>query len=642
MDNPVISTWGSWTKSENLAEQTELPILSGEGSPFKALMGWDGLAVLDDSVNVIDMCREFVEFAYRESCGQCFPCRLGFTEMLAILEGLCQGQGSEPDVDRLQRLAEMVRGSSKCDIGRTSPRPLLDALRTRRNDFLAAAGSGETIPRASYHGKVTAPCIQSCPSHVDVPRYLEQIRFGHTDEAIDVVLNDAPLPGTLGRVCVRLCEFNCRRALLDDPLAVKSLKRFAADCERACGALHEDPPESFKEERVAIIGAGPAGLSCAYYLARQGYRSTLFEMLHEPGGMAAVGIPDYRLPRQILREEAARIERMGAEIRYGVRVGVDLTMEDLHQQGYAAVFLGVGAPNSMSMRCEGEDAGYQGFMQGIHFLRDIADGRRPLEGTKIAVVGGGNVAMDCVRSALRVGFTDVNVLYRRTETEMPADQVEIDEAREEGVHFHFLVLPVKILADEQGKVTGLECQRMELGEPDDSGRRRPVPIEGSNFVLECDAMVPAIGQRCSVGDVVGTDGVEITRWGTLEVDELSGQSQQPMLFSGGDCVTGADTLIAALGAGKRAAHHIARFLDSGDGTPDADDYLEQLLERLQTHDRQAKPAIPGDQPRLHPHALDPMERIESFDEVEGALNSSEAFREASRCLRCYCLALVAQ
>ena len=489
---------------------------------------------------------------------------------------------------------------------------------------------------------MTAPCIQSCPSHVDVPHYVEQIRFGNTDEALDVVLDDAPLPGTLGRVCVRLCEFNCRRALLDDPIAIKPLKRFAADCERACGALHDAAPESFRDERVAIIGAGPAGLSCAYYLARHGYRSTIFEALDEPGGMAAVGIPDYRLPRHILREEAARMERMGAEIRYGVSVGTDVTMEDLYEQGHGAVFLGVGAPDSMSMRCEGEDEGYQGFMHGIHFLRDIADGKRPLEGARIAVVGGGNVAMDCVRSALRVGFTDVYVLYRRTEAEMPADQVEIDEAREEGVHFNFLVLPVKILADAQGKVTGLECQRMELGEPDDSGRRRPVPIEDSNFVLECDAMVPAIGQRCSVGDVVGTDGVEITRWGTLEVDELSGQSQQPALFSGGDCVTGADTLIAALGAGKRAAYHIARFLSGADCAPDADDYLEQLLERLQSHDKETKPAIPGNQPRLHPHVLDPAERIKSFDEVEDVLDRSEAFREAKRCLRCYRLALVAE
>lgn len=640
MDNTVVSTWGSWTKSGDLTEQVGK--LSGGETPFKALMGWDGFALLDENVNVVDMCREFVGRACKESCGQCFPCRLGFTEILAILEDLCQGRGREQDLDRLEALAEMVRGSSKCDIGRTSPRPLLDALRTRRSDFLAAAGSGQTIPRADYHGKVTAPCIQACPSHVNVPRYVEQIRFGQTDEALDAVLDDCPLPGTVGRVCVRLCEFNCRRALLDESIAIKPLKRFAADCERTCGALHDDPPERFEEERVAIIGAGPAGLSCAYYLARQGFRSTIFEVLDEPGGMAAVGIPDYRLPRHILREEAARIEHMGAEIRYGVRVGTDVTMDDLHQQGYGAVFLGVGAPHSMSMRCEGEEAGYQGFMHGIHFLRDVADGKRPLEGARIAVVGGGNVAMDCVRSALRVGFTDVYVLYRRTEAEMPADQVEIDEAREEGVHFSFLVLPVKILADEQDKVTGLECLRMELGEPDESGRRRPVPIEGSNFVLECDAMVPAIGQRCSVDDVVGTDGVEITRWGTLEVDELSGQSQQPALFSGGDCVTGADTLIAALGAGKRAAHHIARFLGSGECAPDADAYLEQLLERLQSHDKQTKPAIPGDRPRLHPHVLDPAERIKSFDEVEGVLDRSEAFREASRCLRCYRLALVAR
>ena len=640
MSDVVVSTWGRWTGSGDLGAQLKKPPELGAGRPVKALMGWDGLVLLDPETDVVDLCREFVARAHAESCGQCFPCRLGFTEMLGLLEALCRGEGSAADVDRIALLAEMIRTSSKCDIGRTSPRPVLDALEQRRDVFLAAAGSGQVRPVGTYAGTVTAPCIQACPSHVDVPRYVEQVRFGQTDAALDTVLRDCALPGVVGRVCVRLCEFNCRREQQDAAIAIKPLKRFAADCERARGALHDSAPEQFNDARVAIIGAGPAGQACAYYLAQQGYRSTIFEALQEPGGMAAVGIPDYRLPRRILREEAQRMERMGAEFRWGVKVGTDVTMEDLHKEGFAAVFLGVGAPNSMSMRCEGEEAGYEGFMHGIHFLKAVADGERPLKGTKIGVVGGGNVAMDCVRTALRVGFTDVHILYRRTEAEMPADQVEIDEAKEEGVIFDLLVLPVKILADDNNKVTGLECLKMELGEPDDSGRRRPVPIEGSNFVLECDAMVPAIGQRCDVSAVIGEEGVEITRWGTLQVNELTGQSRKPTLFSGGDCVTGADTLIAALGAGKRAAKHIAQFLGRGDCVTDADEELQHLCSRLRSHNPKGVPH-PGTQQRLHAGQLDADFRRTNFEEVDDVFSPSEAFREASRCLRCYRIALAA-
>ena len=279
-------------------------------------------------------------------------------------------------------------------------------------------------------------------------------------------------------------------------------------------------------------------------------------------------------------------------------------------------------------------------MHGIHFLKAVADGENPLEGTKMCVVGGGNVAMDCVRTARRLGFEDVHILYRRTEAEMPADQVEIDESKEEGVIFDLLVLPVKIIADENNKVTGLECLRMELGEPDDSGRRRPMPIEGSNFVLECDAMVPAIGQRCDVGAVIGEEGVEITRWGTLEVNELTGQSEIPALFSGGDCFTGADTLIAALGAGKRAAKHIAQFIGEGACSTDAEEELEHLCNRLKSHNA-AGVAAPGAEHRLHAGQLDPDYRRTNFEEVDDVYTPSEAVREASRCLRCYRIALAA-
>jgi formate dehydrogenase beta subunit len=337
--------------------------------------------------------------------------------------------------------------------------------------------------------------------------------------------------------------------------------------------------------------------------------------------------------------EVSLVEKVGAEIRYGVRVGEDITVEELGRQGYGAVFVGVGAPESGKMRCEGEEAGYQCFMTGINFLAEVARGRRPIEGKKIVVVGGGNVAMDCVRSALRIGFTDVNLIYRRTEAEMPADRQEIEEAREEGVCFHFLVAPVRIVA-KNGRVAGVECLRMELGEPDASGRRRPVPIEGSEFVIDCDAVIPAVGQICVV-DCVLPDFDDLSRWNTLVVDELTFQSKDPSVFGGGDCITGPDTLIAALAAGKNAARFIAQYLEEGDCRPSPADLVKRLVHEIGSTKPKEKFPYPGLTHRAEPEVMAPEERIKGFEEAEDGLPSLDAHIEASRCLRCYRISVAA-
>jgi len=299
----------------------------------------------------------------------------------------------------------------------------------------------------------------------------------------------------------------------------------------------------------------------------------------------------------------------------------------------------VGAPEAGSMRCEGEDAGYQCFMTGVEFLGQAARGQRPLEGDKMLVIGGGNVAMDCVRTARRLGFEQVHLLYRRTEAEMPADPLEIKEAQEEGVEFHYLVAPTKIMA-EGGKVTGLECRRMELGEPDDSGRRRPMPVEGSEFVLECDAIIPAVGQICVV-DCVLPDAGGVTPWKTLVVDQETFQSDDPRLFGGGDCVTGPATLIGALAAGKKAARFIAGYLEQGSCQPGPHDVLERLIAELGVYDPREEFPFPGTGERLEPPTLEPAVRVKSFAEVEAGPDPVQARAEAARCLRCYRLAVAA-
>jgi formate dehydrogenase beta subunit len=457
------------------------------------------------------------------------------------------------------------------------------------------------------------------------------------EEALDVVRMGCCLPGTIGRVCVRGCESRCTRKAVDEAVSIKALKRYAADTIEAIGERTPRTTPVYHDERVAIVGAGPAGLSCATYLGLRGYRTTLFEALGEPGGMAAVGIPDYRLPRAILRGEADRVEALGGEIRYGVKMGVDITLQQVFDQGYKAIFVGAGAPGSSNMGAEGEDAGYAGFMPGVEFLRRVAFGEKPLQGKKICVVGGGNVAMDCVRSARRLGFDDVNLLYRRTEKEMPADRVEIEESKEEGISFHTLVNPVKIIA-QNGRVTGVECVRMTLGEPDASGRRRPIPEEGSNFVIDCDAVVPAIGQACEINTFAIPD-MKVARNNTLVVDPVTMRSSDPRIFGGGDCVTGPSTLIAALAAGRRAARHIVQYIETGSCSADLEEYLDAAVAVITSPWTVTAPPFVTPSPRQHAPVVDPTLRVRDFSEVEGPFSAVQARNEADRCLRCYRIAL---
>jgi formate dehydrogenase (NADP+) beta subunit len=600
-------------------------------------MGWDGILIRDAEVDIVDMTREFASRARAESCGRCFPCRMATEEMSDILEALCEGRGKESDLGRLKSLAAYVRDAARCDIGKTSPVPILDALFHFEEHFLNAVREGKPRKRGSYSAIVTAPCMQECPARLDIPGYVESIAIDRWKEALDVVRESCCLPGTIGRVCVRTCELKCTRRAVDEAISIKSLKRYAADTTIATGA--DDLPDIafFRNERVAIVGAGPAGLSCAYYLGMRNFRTTIFEALNQPGGMAAVGIPDYRLPRQVLRDEASRVEAVGGEIRYGVKVGTDITLQDMFDEGYAAVFVAAGAPGSTAMGTEGEDAGYDGYMPGVEFLRRVALGETPLQGRKIVVVGGGNVAMDCVRSARRLGFEDVNLVYRRSEKEMPADKVEVEESREEGVHFHTLANPVRILARD-GRVTGVECIRMGLGEPDASGRRRPVPIEGSNFVIDCDAVVPAIGQACEVGSFA-TSTMEVARNNTLVVDRVTTRSSDPRVFGGGDCVTGPSTLIEALAAGKRAARHIAHYLETGSYLDEPEEHLDATLSAIFKSLAPTAPPFVTPAPRQKAPMVEADVRVNDFSEVEGVLSPAQAREEADRCLRCYRIAL---
>lgn len=638
MNNPQINTWEGgdrFLESSNQMTGQRFP-----GHTFKALMGWKGIIIWDSEVDPVDMLHAYLKKVAAESCGQCTPCRLGTAQLIAIMEDICSGSASITDLERVRFLVVQIARTARCDIGRTIAKPVLDLLNQCREDFNAVINDQRPVRRSSYTTEVTAPCISACPSNVDIPRYLEDVSLDRWPQALATVKENCPMPGTIGRVCVRPCESHCRRGRLDAPLAIRAVKRFLADEELFAQIKTDAVTVTPKTQKVAIVGAGPAGLSCAYYLGMQGYRCTIFEAQEGPGGMAAYGIPAYRLPREVLAYEVAQVEKLGAQIRYGVKIGEDLQLDELVAKGYQALFLAVGAPESSKMRCEGEDAGYRCFMTGVNFLAEAARGRKPLEGKKLVVIGGGNVAMDCVRTARRLDFENVNLLYRRTEAEMPADPQEIEEAKEEGVHFHHLVAPVEIIADG-GNIAGLKCQRMELGEPDSSGRRRPVPLEGSEFVIDCDTIVPAVGQVCVV-DCVLPDENSLTPWKTLVVDQTTFQSERKHVFGGGDCVTGPATLIAAIASGKNAARFITQYLQKGRCAPNQADLLKKLVTATGVYDTDEIFVYPGHTSRKPPEIVDPKIRVQNFEEVEKGFSAAQARTEASRCLRCYRILLSAE
>ena len=611
----------------------------GEGR-IKAFMGWDGLAIRDADVDIVDMCRAYIEAVQKESCGKCIPCRVGTRVILTILKRITDGHGTRADLGEMESLGGMIRESSKCQVGQTGTVALLECLQHYRDEFLDLIDNKKKALTGIYKAKTVAPCSNACPAHLDVPTYVEYIKENKFDESLDVIRNMTCLAGTLGRVCIRPCESNCRRANLDESISIKYLKRFVADWElerRHSPSLQK--PEAKKKDPVAIVGAGPAGLSCAYYLAQMGYPVTVFERFEAPGGMAAWGIPDYRLPRDILNREVEIIQNMGVEIRYNTEVGEDITLKEIAQE-YKSIFIGVGVQSNTSMRVEGEDAGYKGFIPGVGYLLEVNQGKDPYpEGKKVVVVGGGNVAIDCVRSSFRIGKTDVNLVYRRSRKEMPADDVEIRDAEEEQVKFHFLCNPVRVVA-KQNKVVGVECIRMELGEPDESGRKRPIPVPGSEFFIDCDIVIPAIGQAMDLGFLEGMTTIETTKWKTLVVNPKTFETSATGIFSAGDCVTGADVLVRAAGNGKRAADKIDKYLTGKPVEPADEERLEDLMAMIGVYDKDEDIGMAGGQERKHLRMLDAEARRHTFAEVEIGFPIPLAKEEAERCLRCYRVSLV--
>ncbi len=481
----------------------------------------------------------------------------------------------------------------------------------------------QAIPAAFAIKKLDrAPCTLTCPAEINVQGYVQLIKMGKYKEAVRLIMERLPLPGVLGRICPHPCEDKCRRQELDEAVAICSLKRFAAD-QVDLSAI-SPPPVAARPEKVAIIGSGPAGLACAYHLALKGYRSTIFEALDQPGGMLRVGIPDYRLPKEILDREIDNILRYGVELRTNTALGRDFTLDGLFDQGYQAVFLGLGCHLGKPLGIPQEEA--EGVIQGVEFLKKKNLGEPLTVGRRLAVIGGGNVAIDVACTARRLG-SEVTIVYRRSREEMPAFHHEIEQALCEGVKIIYLAAPLKVLTGGDGKVMGLVCQKMELGEPDASGRRKPVPIPGAEFELPVDMVVPAIGQEAALGALADWD-VKVSKWGTIEVDETTYQTSRPGVFAAGDVHTGPWTAIEAVGGGIESAESIDRYLRGAD-------LAEGRVLGQEAHERLRE--LPRDEegrPREVMQTLPPEHTCACFDEIALGFTEAQAQAEAARCINC--------
>jgi NADH-quinone oxidoreductase subunit F len=607
------------------AELIDLPIDYESLTEVGSMMGSGGMIVMDEDTCMVDLAKFFVEFTNDESCGKCSACREGSAALLEVLSRITRGDGREGDLEFLEELSLAVKDASMCGLGATLPNPVLSTLRYFRDEYTAHVHRKE-CPAVVCKGLISSPCQYVCPLGTDVPAYLTLIARGQFEEALEVVRMTNPLPIICGRVCLAHCEMRCRARENGGALAVRELKRFLTDYELATDRVHREPtPERKFEERIAIVGSGPAGLTAGYYLAQKGYGVTIFEKLPVAGGMLAVGIPEYRLPKELLRIEVEAIERAGVEIRTDCKVE---NVDSLRNDGYSAVLITVGSHKDRSLGVPGEDA--RGVIDAIGFLRRVNLGEPPDSlGEHVGIIGGGNTAIDVARTALRLAPRKVTILYRRTRAEMPAIPGEIEAAFEEGVDIEYLVTPTRIIT-ERGKIKALELVRTRLGDPDASGRRRPVPIEGSEFAFELTSLIPAISQDPDLSLLPEGSAVRVSDWGTIVADEETFATDQLGVFACGDAVRGPADVAVVMADARIAAGSIHQYLRGEEIHREYQPLRPHVhVEPLKLATETAEDLVRAETPRI------PLEdRRFGFKEAELGFSKETAMREASRCLRC--------
>lgn len=607
-----------------------------DGNPAKAVLSHRGFLVFDPELPLLWALGQHFDKVASESCGKCSPCRTGAP---LLRDALREAQeGKDVDWSEIVDIAHQMHKTSLCGIGKTGPAPLLDAI----TYFAPELKPGAKAEKSQFFSAMTSPCMEACPGLVNIPRYIDYIRDGHEDLAANTVLRHYPLVGSCGRVCVRTCESACRRKDIDEPVSIRNLKRYAADKAIASGMLKAEKAAEAKSEKIAVIGAGPVGVSCAYHLLQRGYPVDIYEAKDKAGGMIRYGIPIYRLPKNTLHEENIIVGQMGGNFIYNQKLGRDFDIDGLFDKGYKAIFIACGAPHGSYLGMKDEDTSLDSYMNGINFLENVYEGVEagtpPVLDGDVVVVGGGNVAMDCCRAARRVATGTTHLVYRRTEADAPADHEEIVAAKHEGVQFHFLCGQDGLIV-ENGKITGLRVVDMEQTEPDSSGRRGVRAIPGSEHVIPCSYVIAAIGQTIDPEMLQEKDRVKVDRKNCILVNSAHETSRQGV-FAGGDCTTGPrasgpTTMIMGMGHAYFAARSIDQFLSHGKSPFDSRWRISEWIQDGKLLDDGIPSPSKPKQARAPVRELHPDERNCTFDEVEQTMSREEAWEEAKRCMRCY-------
>ncbi len=669
MSRVLFSTWrgelidNRGKKSEEWVESGfKLPESYSEDTRSKAFVGWDGVAVFDEDVDAVRLATEYAAQyqKYSRACGRCAPGRWGGRILFDMLDKIARGEGSYEDIEHLREVSKTMMLTSKCEIGRTVPKPILDLIEHFKDQFDRCIVEGVESKhygdeKIRYIAKITAPCMDVCPSHVDIPAYIEGVRDMVFTESLQATRQTMPLAHTCGRVCPHPCEDACRRANLDEPVSIMELKRLGADYEtdHGLGYLHPREPKPLRNDgkKVAIVGAGPAGLAAAYYLGLEGIKVDIFEELPVLGGEVAVGVPQYRMPVEKYNKDIDLVLSLEAvDVYTNHRVDAE-RLKELDSE-YDAVLLAFGTRLSKKVRAENEREDIEGYWGAIQMLDKVnlwnkygigSPASNELKDKVVVCVGGGFTSMDVVRCAVREGAKKVIMLYRRDEKTIIRNTTyeEYHEAVEEGVEFIFHSA-VERIVDENNKLKKLIVNRFELVPDPDGGRPQLVKIDGADFEIECDFLIPAVSQAADLQLLPEEWDVKLTSWNTLLTNGRDYMTSRPGLFAAGDCEYGPMTIVNAVGQAKRAASVISRYIYDGKVSLTDEEIMEDHLNKLGVFDKNEKISgwMPGI-PRNVSEKLSVEERKSNNLEVNLGFTGEQAIAEAERCMRCYYISMVA-